>query len=98
MEFKNAMDDIANNIYVYGDCPKCKCNCDDDMPCWLDSLSELRCDPEWVMTYNHLYKKPSYFKTAWYSMWRTGKYVKPKIDKGDYSWLYDLNDVSYYSD
>ena len=98
MEFKDVINDITNNIYVYGDCPKCKCNCDDDMPCWLDTISELRCDPEWVMTYGHLYEKTSYFKTEWYSMWKTGQYVKPKIDKGDYRWLYDLNDVSYFSD
>ena len=98
MEFKDVVDDITNNIYVYGDCPKCKCNCDDDMPCWLDTISELRCDPEWVMTYGHLYEKTIDFKTAWYSMWKTGQYIKPKIDKGDYSWLNDINDVGYYSD
>ena len=57
MEFKNVMDDITNNIYVYGNCPKCECNCDDDMPCWLDTIYELRCNPEWVMTYGHLYQK-----------------------------------------
>ena len=98
LEFKNVIDDIKNNVYVYGCCPKCKCNCDNGLPCWLDTLSELRCDPEWVMTYGNLYKKTSDFKTAWYSTWKTGQYIKPKIDKGDYSWLYDLNDVSYYSD
>ena len=62
MEFKDVVDDITNNIYVYGDCPKCKCNCDDDMPCWLDTISELRGDPEWVMTYGHLYEKTIDFK------------------------------------
>ena len=98
IEFKNVMDDIKNNIYVYGDCPKCKCNCDDDMPCWLDTLLELQCNPEWVMTYGKVYKNSNCFKHSWYSMWRTGKYIKPQIDKGDYRWLYDLNDVSYYSD
>ena len=98
MEFKDVVDDITNNIYVSGDCPKCKCNCDEEMPCWFDTFCELRCDPEWVMTYGHLYEKPSSFKIAWYSTWKTGQYIKPKIDKGDYRWSYDLNDVGYYSD
>ena len=80
------MDDITSNIYVYDDCPKCKCKCD-AMPCWLDDLSQLKCDPEWVMTYGWQFRKDIKFKNHWYSSWKTGEYVAPKIDTGYYGWM-----------
>ena len=110
MEFQNVMDDIKNNIYVYGDCPKCKFKCDDEMsrlnyncddvcemPCWLDTLSELRCNPEWVMNYGRKFKNDNDYKNHWYTLWKTGEYVPPKIDMGYYGWLDDFNDDSDHS-
>ena len=96
MEFKKCVDDITNNIYVYGDCPKCKCNCDDicELPCWLDDSLHGTSDPEWVMTDGWEFK----FKNHWYALWRNGKYVPPKRDMGYNGWLDGLNDDSYYSD
>ena len=93
MEFKNVMDNITNNIYVYGDCPKCKCNCDDnnDLSCWLDDCVHSVSDPEWVGTIDK-------YKHHWYALWRNGKYVPPKRNMGYDDWLDDFNDDSYYSD
>ena len=50
LEFKVVMKELIDNVYVYGSCPKCERNCNDGMPCWLDTLSQVQCDPEWVMT------------------------------------------------
>ena len=96
MEFKNVMDDITNNIYVYGDCPKCKCNCDDDneLSCWLDDCLHGQSDPEWVVANGWQF----IFKNRWYSLWRTEKYVPPKQNMGCCGWVDDFNDDSYYSD
>ena len=99
LEFEIIMNELTSSVYVYGACPKCNGNCEDEMPCWMDDLSQLQCDPEWVMTYGNVYKNSNCFKHSWYSMWRTGKYIKPEIDIGDYSWM-DCNcdHDSCYSD
>ena len=86
-KFKDVMFEIKNNIYVYGSCPKCKQNCDDDYPCWLDDLSQLKCDPEWVMMYGKQFEKSSNFKNFWYTCWKTGKYVCEQPLKPDLSFL-----------
>ena len=92
MCFNNVMKDINDNIYTYGLCPKCNEHCDDEMPCWLDTLSQLKCDPEWIMTYGSIYKNSNCLKHSWHSMWKTGKHIKPEMDIGDYSWLVYLID------
>ena len=89
-KFKDVENEIKNNVYVYGSCPKCKQNCDDEYPCWLDDLSQLQCDPEWVMMYGKQFEKPSKFKTFWYTCWKTGKYVEQPL-KQDLSWMDELN-------
>ena len=94
-KFKDVENEIKNNVYVYGSCPKCKQNCDDEYPCWLDDLSQLQCDPEWVMMYGKQFEKPSKFKTFWYTCWKTGKYVEQPL-KQDLSWMDELNNDHDY--
>ena len=77
-------------ICVYGSYPKCKRNSDEDYPCLLDDLSQLQCDPEWVMTYGSQLKKTSKFKNFWYTCWKTGKYIEHPL-KQDLSWMDELN-------
>ena len=101
MVFNDVMQELTGNVYVYGACPKCKENCDDEMPCWLDTLSQLKCDPEWVMTYGWKFKKDTDYKDHWYTLWKTGEYAPPEIDWGYYGWMDYLNDDnpnSEYSD
>ena len=88
LEFKVVMKELIDNVYVYGSCPKCKRNCDDDMPCWLDTLSQLQCDPEWVFTYGWKFEKYCNYKHFWYTLWKAGEYVPSEIDWGYYGWHY----------
>ena len=97
-KFKDVENEIKNNVYVYGSCPKCKQNCDDDYPCWLDDLSQLQCDPEWVMMYGNQFEKSSNFKNFWYTCWKTGKYVCERPLEPDLSWLEELPEFQYGSD
>ena len=80
------MKELIDNVYVYGSCPKCKRNCDDDMPCWLNTLSQLQCDPEWVFTYGWKFEKSNNYKHFWYTLWKTGEYGPSEIDWGYYGW------------
>ena len=84
-EYNKVMNGIHNNIYVYGECPKCKKNCDEEYPCWVDDLSQLKCDPEWLMMYGKQFEKCSKFKNFWYTCWKTGKYVCEQPLKPDFS-------------
>ena len=97
MAFKDVINDITHNIYVYGACPRWRENCDDEMPCGLDTLSQLKCDPEWVMTYGRKFKNDNDYTNHWYTLWKTGEYVPPKIDMGYYGWLDAFNDDSDHS-
>lgn len=92
--FNLVIQSIRDDVYIYGECPKCRKNCDNDMPCWLDTFLQLKCDPEWVMTYGFLFNKNNNdYKHYWYKLWKTGSYVSLKNDRGYYGWLDDLDSL-----
>ena len=73
---------------------KCKKKCDEEYPCWLDDLSQLKCDPEWLMMWSKQFEKCSKFKNFWYTCWKTGKYVCEQPLKPDLSWLDGLDELN----
>ena len=72
-DFRSVINEVASAVYVYGVVQNVNVTCDEEMPCWLDDLSQLKCDPEWWLTYGWMYQRDVDSKKLWYAMWRTVK-------------------------